>query len=144
MPEVSLRKIPSGLVSRSLALLGVLTASLLLAACESAPQQTAGDTALPSAAASAPGAASRALRAGRISIQQWPQLTIDNKQFRAAPGARIVNSSNLMMTPNMVPAGARVEYELDGMGQVRLLRVLDPGADSAPAPRPATPAARSN
>jgi hypothetical protein len=101
----------------------------VIAACQQVPQSSApAETQVPSAAASAPEATARAaasVPSGRISIQQWPNLTIDNKPLRAAPGARIINSSNLMMTPNLVPNGARVQYELDGMGQVRLIRVLD-------------------
>jgi hypothetical protein len=29
-----------------------------------------------------------------------------------------------MITANLVPPGARVKYELDGMGQVRSIRLL--------------------
>ena len=98
----------------------------LAGGCKQVPQSApAAETALPSAAASAPERAAASATAGRISIRQWPNLTIDNKALRAAPGARIINSSNLMMTPNMVPEGARVQYELDATGQVRLIRVLD-------------------
>ena len=61
---------------------------------------------------------------GRISIGQWPNLTIDNKPMRAAPGARIIGPGNRMITANLVPPGARVKYELDGMGQVRSIRLL--------------------
>jgi len=109
----------------------------LSAACQQVPQgaNPASETRLPSAAASAPGAAARPTNAGRISIRQWPEFTVDNKSLRAAPGARILSSGNLMMTPNMVPEGARVQYELDGAGQVKLIRVLDAGAaPSTPAP----------
>jgi hypothetical protein len=61
---------------------------------------------------------------GRIQIGQWPNLTIDNKPMRAAPGARIIGPGNRMITANLVPPGARVQYELDGMGQVRSIRLL--------------------
>lgn len=124
----------------ALASLGALVA--LTAGCKQTPERTdAGSTPLPSASASAPGTASRATPQGRLSVVQWPNLTIDNKPLRAAPGARIINSNNMMMTPNMIPAGARVEYQLDGAGQVRLLRILDTrdAAPSPAAPRPQTP-----
>jgi hypothetical protein len=102
---------------------------VLIAACERMPRSAApAETQVPSAAASAPESAARnaaGAPAGRIEIGQWPELKIDDKALRAAPGVRIINSNNLMMTPNMVPRGARVQYELDGMGQVRLIRVLD-------------------
>ena len=61
---------------------------------------------------------------GRIQIGQWPNLTIDNKPMRAAPGARIIGAGNRMITANLVPPGARVQYELDGLGQVRSIRLL--------------------
>lgn len=111
-------------------LAGIATA--LVAACQQVPQNAAPapapEAALPSAAANAPGSAARQAPAGRISIRQWPEIVIDNKALRAAPGARILNSNNLMLTPNMIPEGARVQYELDGAGQVRLIRVLAPNA----------------
>ena len=107
----------------------------LLAACEqlprtaSAPAAVAPVTAAPGAAAAAPAAA----RSGRLVIHQWPLLSIDGRELRAAPGARIVSPTLLTVTPNMVPEGARVHYELDGQGQVRLIRILDPAG--APARR---------
>ena len=102
-------------------------AAALTAACVQVPQRAApAETQVGSAAATAPGAATRGTTSGRISIRQWPYLTIDDKPLQAAPGARIFSSGNLMMTPNMLPDGARVEYELDAMGQVRLIRVLPP------------------
>lgn len=126
-------------VLAGIALCGALL--VLTAGCKQTPERTDPAAApLPSAAASAPGAASRATTQGRLSVVQWPNITIDNKPLRAAPGARIINSNNMMMTPNMIPAGARVEYQLDGAGQVRLLRILE-SRDAAPspaAPRPQT------
>lgn len=109
---------------------------VLVAACQQVPQNTApaSEAALPSAAANAPGSAARQAPAGRISIRQWPEIVIDSKALRAAPGARILNSNNLTLTPNMIPEGARVQYELDGAGQVRLIRVL---GTNAPGPAPA-------
>jgi hypothetical protein len=96
----------------------------ITAGCSQVPEQASdAPAALPSASASAPGEASRAAP-GRLTILQWPDIRIDDKTLRAAPGARIINSNNMMMTPNMVAPGARVQYELDGSGQVRLIRVL--------------------
>jgi hypothetical protein len=123
-----------------ISLAGIATA--LAAACQQVPQNASPapnpDTALPSAAANAPGSAARQAPAGRISIRQWPDIAIDGKALRAAPGARILNSNNLMLTPNMIPEGARVQYELDGAGQVRLIRVLGPNSPT-PAPAAAPP-----
>ena len=96
----------------------------LMAGCSQVPEQASeAPTALPSASASAPGQASRTAP-GRLTIVQGPDIKIDDKTLRAAPGARIINSNNMMMTPNMLVPGARVQYELDGSGQVRLIRVL--------------------
>jgi hypothetical protein len=116
----------------------------LMAACSSVPQSGApAGVPLASAAANAPGVAARPAASGRISIRQWPNLTIDDKALLAAPGARIFNSNNLMLTPNMVPDGTRVAYELDAMGQVRVIRVLDAaGATTGAAPRSPLPASR--
>lgn len=135
--HLPLRNVLAGI---ALASLGALVA--LTAGCKQTPERNDSASApLPSAAASAPGAASRATPQGRLSVVQWPRITIDDKPLRAAPGARIINSNNMMMTPNMIPTGARVQYELDGTGQVRLLRILD-ARDAPPAPtapRPQTP-----
>jgi len=118
-------------------------AAALIAACSQLPRgATDGGTPLPSAAASAPGSASRATAAGRLTVVQWPNITIDDKALRAAPGARIFNSNNLMMTPNMLTSGARVQYELDGAGQVRMIRVLDGRSDPPSAAGAPNPAAR--
>lgn len=72
----------------------------------------------------APAADTAGRNIGRIQIGQWPNLTINNKPMRAAPGARIFGPGNRMVTANLVPPGARVQYELDGLGQVRSIRLL--------------------
>lgn len=105
----------------SVALLGSL-----LAACSSnrgAVQLAPGVPSPASAPAPRP-----AQNIGRVQAVQWPLLRIDDRQLRAAPGARIVNvSTNLLITANQIPPNAQVSFELDGTGQVRLLRVLPPG-----------------
>ena len=79
------------------------------------------------APASAPAPRS-AQNVGRVQAVQWPLLRIDDRQLRAAPGARIINvSTNQTITANQIPPNAQVSFELDGVGQVRLLRVLPPG-----------------
>jgi hypothetical protein len=104
----------------------VLPALLVAAAgCVQVPQSAGGEAAAPTADAAPVAPASRA---GSLQVVQWPIITIDRREFRAAPGARILNSNNLTLTPNRVPPGAKVQYELDGLGQVRLIRVLDAGA----------------
>lgn len=86
----------------------------------SAPATTRTDA---SAAPAAPGARAT----GRIAIVQWPLVMIDRKELRAAPGARILSPANLTVTPNQVPPDARVQYELDAMGQVRTIWLLPAG-----------------
>jgi hypothetical protein len=98
-------------------------AVLLLAACGSLPRlnpQPAGEAAV----APPPAPAQPAGNSGRIEVVQWPIVKIDRKELRASPGARILNSNNLMMTPNQIPPNVRVSYELDGLGQIRTIRVL--------------------
>lgn len=115
-----------------------LAAALSITGCvqvpsgASAPAPAPADTAVEAAAVPTPAA----VRTGTLQVLQWPVLTIDRKQFRAAPGARIVNRNNLTVTPNQVPPGAKVQYELDGSGQVRLMRLLDPhGGEHVSPPR---------
>ncbi len=64
-------------------------------------------------------------RKGRFTALQLPLVSIDGKQFRLAPGARILNTNNLTVTPNLVPAGTPVRYELDAQGLVRTVWIVD-------------------
>jgi hypothetical protein len=118
----------------SLRFAAATVAVALLAACEQLPRTaTAPASAAPVAAPGAAAAAAAAARSGRLVIHQWPLLSIDGRELRAAPGARIIGPTLLTVTPNMVAEGARVQYELDGLGQVRLIRILD--SAGAPARR---------
>jgi hypothetical protein len=103
-----------------------LTCLLLLAAgCTSSPSGgTPGSAPVPFGYGVTAQNAQEASNVGRIRIGQWPNLTIDGKPMQAAPGARIFADGNRMTTANPVPQGARVQYELDGLGQVRTIRVL--------------------
>ncbi len=58
---------------------------------------------------------------GRLTIVQWPVISIDGHELRAAPGARIFTSGNLTVTPNTVPPDTRVRYLLNGAGQVQTI-----------------------
>ena len=123
-----------------------LTAALLSTGCVQVPGGAPAPAPAPAGAAVDPPAAAPsqpAVRTGTLQVVQWPQLSIDRKQFRAAPGARIVNRNNLTVTPNQVPPGAMVQYELDGSGQVRLMRLLDPhSVDHVSPPRGPTGSAQ--
>ncbi|MGZ9031687.1 MAG: hypothetical protein ACXW2G_09945, partial [Burkholderiaceae bacterium] len=55
-----------------------------------------------------------------------PLVTIDGKEMRMAPGARIMNAGNTSVTPNQVPPNSRVRYKLDASGQVSQVWLLPP------------------
>ncbi len=110
--------------------------ALLLTACAQVPESSSAPTSAPLASASGSGPSASRAPAGRLSISQWPELTIDNKAYRAAPGARIFSADNRMITPNMLPPGARVQFELDALGQVRVLRVVDAASTAPVSPTP--------
>ncbi len=63
---------------------------------------------------------------GTMSAGTLPMVSIDGKDMRLAPGARIVSTSNTSITPNQVPAGSRVRYKLDANGQVSQVWLLPP------------------
>ncbi len=99
--------------------------ALVLTACAQVPPSAGEAATAPATGAAAPvAAATPAARSGRLTIVQWPNVQIDGRPMRAAPGARILNTNNLTVTPNMVPPDTQVSYELDGIGQIRLLRIL--------------------
>ena len=61
---------------------------------------------------------------GTLTTGPCPAVTIDGKQLRMAPGARIMTTSNTSITPNQVPPGSRVRYKLDASGQVSQVWLL--------------------
>jgi hypothetical protein len=63
---------------------------------------------------------------GTMSPGTLPEVNIDGKAFRLAPGARIYNAQNLTITPNQVPANSRVRYKLDAGGNVNQVWLLPP------------------
>jgi hypothetical protein len=85
-----------------------VAASLLLAGCGSSKVQPDGS------------------RIGTMTAGQLPEVVIDGTAMRLAPGARIVNQSNLSITPAQVPAGSRVRYKTDATGQVSQVWLLPP------------------
>ena len=62
------------------------------------------------------------MTAGPLSV-----VTIDGKELRMAPGARIMTTSNTSITPNQVPPESRVRYKLDPSGQVSGVWLLPAG-----------------
>ena len=61
---------------------------------------------------------------GTMTTGTLPEVTIDGKAMRLAPGARIVNAGNLSITPNQVPANSRVRYKTDAAGQISQVWIL--------------------
>jgi hypothetical protein len=116
----------------------VPAAALLLGACDALPRLNP-QPASQVDAAPLPGPARPAGNSGRIEVVEWPIVKIDRKELRAAPGARILNTSNMMVTPNQIPANARVTYELDGMGQIRTIRILPADGSGDRVSTPDTP-----
>ena len=63
---------------------------------------------------------------GVMTTQQLPDVQIDGKQRRLAPGARIVGANNSSVTPNQVPANSKVRYRVDASGLVTHVWLLTP------------------
>ncbi len=63
---------------------------------------------------------------GVMTTRQLPVVTIDSKDYRLAPGARIVGANNSSVTPNQVPANSKVRYRVDASGLVTHVWLLPP------------------
>ena len=63
---------------------------------------------------------------GTMTTGSVPVVSIDGKEMRMAPGARIMNTGNTSVTPNQVPPNSRVRYKLDASGQVSQVWLLPP------------------
>ena len=63
---------------------------------------------------------------GVMTTQQLPNVVVDGKPMRLAPGARIMNAQNLSVTPNQVPPDSRVRYRVDASGQITQVWLLPP------------------
>ena len=63
---------------------------------------------------------------GVMTTQQLPLVTIDRREYRLAPGARIVGANNSSVTPNQVPANSKVRYRVDASGLVTHVWILPP------------------
>lgn len=86
--------------------LSLLIAAIALVACESSKTLSDGSM------------------LGVMTTGQIPAVKIDGKDYRLAPGARIIGVNNISITPNQVPAGSKVRYRLDSSGQVSQVWVL--------------------
>ncbi|MGB2819251.1 MAG: hypothetical protein WBA53_06475 [Burkholderiaceae bacterium] len=63
---------------------------------------------------------------GTMTTGSVPLVTIDGKEMRMAPGARIMTPSNTSVTPNQVPPNSRVRYKVDASGQISQVWLLPP------------------
>ena len=61
---------------------------------------------------------------GRFTPAEFPEVIIDGKRLRLAPGARILTANNLTVTPNQVAADTPVRYRLDAQGKVHTVWLL--------------------
>jgi hypothetical protein len=61
---------------------------------------------------------------GVMTTGQIPTVTIDGKEYRLAPGARIIGANNASITPTQVPANSNVRYRVDSSGQVSQVWIL--------------------
>ncbi|MCL4747241.1 MAG: hypothetical protein KJZ83_17750 [Burkholderiaceae bacterium] len=55
---------------------------------------------------------------GSLEILVFPTATLDGQRIMMAPGARILNESNLIQIPSTVRGEKAVRYRTDIMGQV--------------------------
>jgi hypothetical protein len=80
------------------------------------------------AACSSPKTLPDGSKLGVMTTQQLPNVTIDGQPMRLAPGARIMNTQNLSVTPGQVPPDSRVRYRVDATGQISQVWLLPPEA----------------
>ena len=57
---------------------------------------------------------------------EYPNVRIDDRTYRLAPGARIYDTFNRMVLPNMAPKSGKVLFKLDPQGLVIKLWILTP------------------
>ena len=76
--------------------------------------------------AQAPFAIPSDARSGRMTSLQLPTVSIDGRDYRLAPGARIYSRNHLTLTPNLVPADSPVRFVVNGDGQIQTVWLIDP------------------
>ena len=81
-------------------------------------------------ALAAPAYAQRSFPAGvkpaELRDMTYPNVRIDDKTYRLAPGARIYDANNRMIVPNAAPKTGQVLFKLDTQGNVLKLWILTP------------------
>ena len=63
---------------------------------------------------------------GALEITVFPRATLDGAPIVMAPGARILNESNLIQVPSTVQGSRAVRYRTDLLGQVVEVWLLTP------------------
>jgi hypothetical protein len=63
-------------------------------------------------------------KVGKLTVGNYPEASIDGKDVRFSPGARIFTDMNTTTIPMSVPAGTTVRYRTDGLGQIERAWVL--------------------
>jgi len=64
--------------------------------------------------------------AGKLSAVRYPEVQINNRWHRLAPGIRIYDQRNHTILPTMLPQSSPVAYHLDAMGFVFQLWLITP------------------
>ena len=67
-----------------------------------------------------------AAQMGELKAADYPYVKIGDNVLKFAPGARIFNTENRMVLPNLLPAEGKVFYQLDLYGQVIKLWLATP------------------
>ena len=63
---------------------------------------------------------------GEMRHVQASTVELNGRTAQLAPGAQIRDTSNRIIVPTALPAGALVRYRLDAMGQIREVWLLTP------------------
>jgi len=69
---------------------------------------------------------------GELSHLQDMIVSINGVAVRLAPGAQFRDSSNRIIVPTALPAGAQVKYVVNGEGHVRRVWILTPEEAAKP------------
>ena len=65
---------------------------------------------------------------GTLKLFDRPFVTIGSKTYQLAPGAKIIDQSNRIILPALLPAGAKIVYKLEEQtGLIHELWLLAPG-----------------
>jgi len=67
-----------------------------------------------------------AAQLGELKAADYPYVKIGDNVLKLAPGARIFNTENRTILPNLLPTAATVFYQLDLSGQVVNLWLATP------------------